>query len=168
MPLDVEHLYRRYGAMVFRRCLQLLRDEGEAKDAMQDVFVRLLLAHDTLEVGFPSGLLYRMATQVALNRIRTRRRHPENRDERLLAEIADGTDLEEGLAAGSFLGRLFGNGRQGESTRVMAVLHFIDGLTLEEVAKECRLSVSGVRKRLRKIRETALSLKAEEEVESLP
>ena len=34
----------------------------------------------------------------------------------------------------------------------MAVLHYVDGLTLEQVAAETGLSVSGVRKRLRKLR----------------
>jgi RNA polymerase sigma-70 factor, ECF subfamily len=39
------------------------------------------------------------------------------------------------------------------STRVMAVLHYLDGLTLEEVSAEVGLSVSGVRKRLRGLQE---------------
>jgi len=35
----------------------------------------------------------------------------------------------------------------------MAVLHYVDGLTLEQVAEESGLSVSGVRKRLNKMRQ---------------
>jgi RNA polymerase sigma-70 factor (ECF subfamily) len=34
----------------------------------------------------------------------------------------------------------------------MAVLYYVDGLTLEEVAEEVGMSVSGVRKRLRGLR----------------
>ncbi|MDQ3002633.1 MAG: RNA polymerase sigma factor [Fibrobacterota bacterium] len=166
MPLEIDYLYRQYGSMVFRRCRQLLRDEGEAKDAMQDTFVKLIQGHEKLEQRFPSSLLYRIATHVSLNRIRTRQRHPEDRDEWLLTGIADGSDMEGSFAAGRFLGRLFG--REEESTRVMAVLHFVDGLTHEEVAAECGLSVSGVRKRLRKIREMALNIKAREERELHP
>ncbi len=161
MALNLDQLYRRYGSMVYRRCLQLLREPGEAEDAMQDTFVRLMRSQETLEESFPSSLLYTTATHVALNRIRTRQRHPENRDEQLLFDIATDVDFESGFAAGSFLNRLF----QGEqpSSRVMAVMHFVDGMTLEEVAEACSLSVSGVRKRLRKIRESALDLKALEE-----
>jgi RNA polymerase sigma-70 factor (ECF subfamily) len=40
----------------------------------------------------------------------------------------------------------------------MAVLHFVDGLTLEEVAAETGLSVSGVRKRLRGLRHALVEL----------
>ena len=64
--------------------------------------------------------------------------------------------MEDQLGAKRFLNRIFG--REEESWRVMAVLHLVDGMTLEEVARECGLSVSGVRHRLRKIRETALEL----------
>ena len=156
MPLDINHLYRRYGSMVFRRCRQLLRDDGEAKDAMQDTFVKLIQNHASLEETFPLSLLYRMATQVSLNRIRSLRRHPEDRDEALLFTIASEADMEDQLGAKRFLNRIFG--REEESWRVMAVLHLVDGMTLEEVARECGLSVSGVRHRLRKIRETALEL----------
>jgi RNA polymerase sigma-70 factor (ECF subfamily) len=48
------------------------------------------------------------------------------------------------------LDRLFG--RHPESSRTIAVLHYVDGLTLEEVADEIGMSVSGVRKRLRALR----------------
>ena len=39
----------------------------------------------------------------------------------------------------------------------MAVMHHVDGMTLEQVARECGLSVSGVRKRLRRLRETLVT-----------
>jgi RNA polymerase sigma-70 factor (ECF subfamily) len=44
--------------------------------------------------------------------------------------------------------------RHPESSRTIAVLHYVDGLTLEQVAAEIGLSVSGVRKRLRRLRQT--------------
>ena len=70
--LDIEALSLRYGAMVLRRCRRLLRDEDEALDACQDVFVRLLGAPERLDGAYPSSLLYRIATNVCLNRIRDR------------------------------------------------------------------------------------------------
>ena len=39
-----------------------------------------------------------------------------------------------------------------DAPRTMAVLHYVDGMTLEQVARECGMSVSGVRKRLRGLR----------------
>ena len=150
--IDVEALSRRYGPMVLRRCRRLLRDEDEALDACQDVFVRVIEHRARLEARYPSSLLYRMATNVCLNRLRDSRREPVTRDEAVLAEIARAEEPGGASEARLLLARLFG--RHPESTRTMAVLHYVDGLTLEEVAAETDMSLSGVRKRLRKLRTT--------------
>jgi len=150
--IDVEALSRRYGPMVLRRCRRLLRDEDEALDACQDVFVRVIEHRARLEARYPSSLLYRMATNVCLNRLRDSRREPVTRDEAVLAEIARAEEPGGASEARLLLARLFG--RHPESTRTMAVLHYVDGLTLEEVAAETEMSVSGVRKRLRTLRTT--------------
>lgn len=126
---------------------------------MQDVFVRLLAHEGTLAPTGLSSLLYRMATQVSLNKLRTQRRKPEDADDALLSRIANSTDHESENAARRLLARLFGN--EPESTQVMATLHLYDGLTLEEVAAETGMSVSGVRKRLRGLRASLHELAAE-------
>ncbi len=71
--MDIERLYRAYGPMVLRRCRRLLKDEDQALDAMRDVFARLLQQGDRLTDQFPSSLLYRMPTNLCLNRLRDRR-----------------------------------------------------------------------------------------------
>lgn len=152
--LDVEDLYRRYGPMVLRRCHRLLGRMDEAEDAMQDVFVSALERSSELHGTWPSSLLWRMATNHCLNRLRSRRLRKEDSDEDVLLSIAAVDDNE--IETRSVLDRLFGTSR--ESTRVMAVLHWVDGMTLEEVARETGLSVSGVRKRLRTLREKVRGL----------
>jgi RNA polymerase sigma factor (sigma-70 family) len=154
--VDVDDYYRRYGPMVLRRCRKLLRDEQKALDAMHDVFVQLLRHQDRIEVHAASSLLFRIATNVCLNRIRGERRHPEDRDDELLARIAIVDDPQERSMARRLLERIFVG--QVESTRTIAVLHWVDGMTLEEVAHEVGLSVSGVRKRLRTLREHVVGL----------
>jgi RNA polymerase sigma-70 factor, ECF subfamily len=153
---DLEALWNRYGPLVLRRCRQLLRDEQEALDVCQDVFLQLLRRGDSLDIRFPSSLIYRMTTNLCLNRIRDRRHWPELVEDEQLVRIARLDDPTPVFDARSFLGRLFS--RHQESTRVIATLHFVDGLTLEEVAKEVGMSVSGVRKRLRALRESAVEL----------
>ncbi len=147
---DVEGLSRRYGPMVLRRCRRLLADENEALDASQDVFVQVLRHKARLDVRYPSSLLYRIATNVCLNRLRDRTREPVTRDEAVLYEIARAEEPGAASDARMLLERLFG--KHQESTRTIAVLHYVDGLTLEEVAGEIGMSVSGVRKRLRTLR----------------
>ncbi len=143
--------------MVMRRCRQILKDEGRAEDAMQDVFVELLRRENELRDQAPSSLLYRIATNTCLNRLRSRKRRPEEANDDLLGRIAT-ADETEVSAARQLLTRLFGG--EPESSRTIAVLHLVDGLTLEEVAHEVQLSVSGVRKRLRKLRSQIVELAA--------
>jgi RNA polymerase sigma-70 factor (ECF subfamily) len=150
--LDVDGLSQRYGPMVLRRCRQLLHDEDDAMDACQDVFVRLLERRDRLEARHPSSLLYTIATNLCLNRIRDRGRRPTTSDEEVLHRIAVAEEPGAGSEARLMLARLFD--RHPPSTRVIAVLHYLDGLTLEQVAEHVGLSVSGVRKRLRGLRGT--------------
>jgi RNA polymerase sigma-70 factor (ECF subfamily) len=145
---EVEALYRRYGPMVVRRCRRLLGDEAEAWDVAQEVFVRMLRRWDRLDRRYPSSLLFRIATNLSLNRLRDRRREPVLPGDEFLHRIARCEDLDAPL----LLDRIFR--RHPESTRTMAVLHHLDGMTLEQVARECGMSVSGVRKRLRRLRET--------------
>jgi len=155
-PLDIEALWSRYGPLVLRRCRQMLRDEDAALDVTQDVFVELLRRRETLDIRFPSSLIYRMATNLCLNRIRDGKRLPESVEEERLASIARLEDADAQVHARRLLDRLFS--RHQASTRLMAVAHFVDGLTLEQVAREFDMSVSGVRKRLRALRETLTQL----------
>jgi RNA polymerase sigma-70 factor (ECF subfamily) len=159
--IDVEQLYRRYAPMVLRRCRCLLRNEEQAVDAMQDVFVRLLAHRERMHGSYPSSLLYRMATNVCLNIIRDRKSKRTDGGDDVLNRIACCAEQETRTLAGVMLERLFG--RERPSTREMATLHFVDGMTYREVARETNLSVSGVRKRLRDFRARALASAPQEE-----
>jgi RNA polymerase sigma-70 factor (ECF subfamily) len=156
LAIDVEALYRKYGPMVLRRCRQLLQNEDTALDAMQDTFVQLLQHADRLTADAPSSLLYRIATNVCLNTLRGQKRRPVSGKEELLMEIASYDEHEERSVTRALLDQLFS--REKESTRTIAVLHYVDRLTLEETAVEVGLSVSGVRKRLRGLRKRGLAL----------
>ena len=150
MAVDVEGYYRKYGAAVLRRCRRLLRDDEKAVDAMHDTFVNLLRADARLVDRAPASLLLRIATRVCLNRLRAERRRPEDRDDEALLAIADAEEPGARSLSRFLLQELMG--REAESTRVMAVLHFVDGLTHEEVGREVGLTAEGVRKRLRGLR----------------
>ena len=151
MTIDVEQYFRTYGPMVMRRCRQMLKDEDDAADAMQDTFVRLLNYRDQLQNRAPSSLIYTIATNVCLNRLRSQSR--DRRD--CVGELIDLFAMEDDRTdavldtvvteeiIGSFSGR----------TRRMAVDYFIEGKTLAETAARHRMSVSGVRKRLIQVRE---------------
>lgn len=156
MAIDVEDFYRKYGPMVLRRCRSILKDEEAALDAMQDVFVKILKKENDLHSNSPSSLLYITATNVCLNIIRSRDRKPEAVDNSVLGIIASADNPEEKAIARIFLENLFKN--EKVSTRTIAMLHYVDGFTLEETAEQVGMSVSGIRKRLRVLRKNGLEL----------
>jgi len=145
--IDVEAYYRQFAPMVYRRCLYLLRSEESALDVMQDVFVQVLRFRDRLKDQGPSSLLYTIATRLSLNTLRKKRWES-------LPEDIGIRDRAEDLVLGKLLlDRIFLS--EKPDTRVIAVYHYVDGMTLEETAKMAGLSVSGVRKRLKKLQDQA-------------
>ena len=152
-------LYEAYAPMVYRRCMFLLKDDAEAKDMVQNVFVRLFERSESLDLSQPSSLLWNTATRLCLNRIRDKKRRGLDCDSsELLLSIACAED-DDVREAGGILARIFS--KEQESTRTIATLHYVDGMTLEETAETVGLSVSGVRKRLRTLQQRIKNLEVE-------
>jgi RNA polymerase sigma-70 factor, ECF subfamily len=152
---DFSFLYEKYGPMVLRRCRFLLRNEDNALDAMQDVFVRAIERH-TKMTSVCASFFYTIATSVCINKLRAAkiRKGPEYNV--LLEEITDNSAaLHEDITDAALLLDYIFNGTQ-DDTRRMATLHYIDGFTLEETAGIMNMSVSGIRKRLSSLRKKAL------------
>jgi len=138
-------LYEKHAAAVYGRCRYLLRDDAEARDALQDVFVRALQAlPEFRQAASPSTWILRIATHHCLNLIRarktlwreelrvlgaTRRQETEPPERRELVRVL--------LAAAP------------EEAQEVAILYFIDELTQVEIAQELQRSLPTVRKRLR-------------------
>lgn len=151
---DFDNLYRQYGPMVLRRCRTLLKNEEKALDAMQDVFVRLIERKEKIS-KICSSFLYTVATNVCLNKINadSLRSGP---DFDVIAEIIeDNTNpaVEEKVETSVILDCIFSE--RDSKDKQLAILHYVDGCTLEETAKAMKMSVSGVRRRLGKLKECA-------------
>jgi RNA polymerase sigma-70 factor (ECF subfamily) len=149
--IDVEALYARFGAMVLRRCRKLLASEEMAADAMQETFIRVLRRKASLNARSPSSLLYRIATNICLNVLRSNRRRPTVSMDAMRDGLAGRERVEDKVLAAFVLDQMFAGTKEG--TRRAAEMHYLEGRTLAETAKEADLSISGVRKRLLALRE---------------
>lgn len=153
--INIEEFYLRYGPMVLRRCLQLLRDEEKAKDATQEVFAKLLLNKKELKNKYPSSLLFRISTNTCLNMLRKHRSSDLLDSDTTLKNAVAYDEAENKVVLQDLLRKIFR--KEKPSTREIVIMHFIDGMTLQEVAGEIGLSVSGVRRRIREFRSRAES-----------
>jgi RNA polymerase sigma factor (sigma-70 family) len=144
--IDVPALYRRYGDLVYGRCRTLLRDPEEARDAMQEVFLRLHRYRDSFRgEASPSTFLFKITTSTCLNRIRTRKRRPEDPVEELPESVSTDSVLDH-LALRQLLDRLLHGA--DDRTKECLVYHYVDGMTHDEVGEMVGLSGAAVRKRI--------------------
>ena len=147
MAIDVAAWYEKYGPMVIRRCRKILGNGEDALDAVQDVFVSLLRAEPRLHGRFPSSLLYTMATNICLNRLRKKKRETlsdfTGEGENLLFCADRGFDqVDAELLMEAILKD------ESEMNRSICFMYHTDGMTLKEIGEVVGLSVAGVHKRL--------------------
>jgi RNA polymerase sigma-70 factor (ECF subfamily) len=146
LGIDVKACYEKYFPMVFRRCRQMLGNEDDALDAVHDVFIRLLRAEKSLHGRFPSSLLYTIATNICLNRIRGKKRRPE-----VAVDFEALSLFRDDGRYGEVEARLIMEGilkHETALTRTICFMYHADGMTLKEIGEAVGMSISGVRKRL--------------------
>jgi RNA polymerase sigma-70 factor (ECF subfamily) len=138
-------LYREYGPVVYRRCLGLLRDREAAKDATQEVFVKLLGNMSRLE-GREEVLpwIFRVATNHCLNLRRNagRRGESELTPDLPSGARSDSDALPDRRLAQQILSRF------DEGTQAVAVGMLVDGMERDEVASALGISRRTVSRRM--------------------
>ena len=141
---DTETLYREHGAAVARFCRSLLRDQAEAEDATQQVF---LSAHRALLNGSaprePRAWLLAVARHECYARFRQRAAAPAP-----AGEAADGTTPDASvhvLRAGEIATMWEEVSRMPSAQREAFLLREIRGLSYNQLAAELSLSTSSVR-----------------------
>jgi RNA polymerase sigma-70 factor (ECF subfamily) len=133
--------------VVYRRCVRLLGDREAARDATQEVFVKLLREESSFDQGDGAvRWIYRVATHHCLNVRRDRRRWA-----RLSAGSADaGLEVAAQGAAPPADRQLAREvlGRFDATTRAVAVGVLVTGMERDEIAGELGVSRRTVHRRL--------------------
>jgi RNA polymerase sigma factor (sigma-70 family) len=128
----------------------MLKNEQSAYDAMHEVFLKVVSNQNRLTGAYPSALLYRMATNVCLNRIRNERKHSLNEYLSILHNTSFFENQELETSTRNLLGYILE--KEKETPQKIAVMYFINGMTIKEIAETMKLSISGVHKHLDKLR----------------
>jgi len=144
--------YREYGPAVYRRCLRLLRDREAARDATQEVFMRLVRDMKKLEDRDQVlPWIYRVATNHCLNLRRNALRRGE---EALPPDIELGSrEPPDALADRRLTLQILS--RFDAATQAVAVGVFVDGMEHEEVAAVLGISRRTVSRKLERFLSSA-------------
>lgn len=158
----LREVYREHSASVYRRALQLLRDEDEALDVVQDVFERIVSGRHGEMRGRPLLLwMYRVTTNLCLNRLRDRKRRGA-----LLQLHAEAVPVGhpgpsaahvEAARVVALLAR-----KSPEREVRAAILCYVDGATQEEAAELLQVTSRTIRNLLRRFEKRAERLLARE------
>ena len=155
---EIEALYRKLGPFIYRRCVKILRDPDRARDATQEVFVRVIRHRAAIRDEDDAGYLpyiYRIATNCCLNMIRDGRFEiaalPVETAARSFAPAQDGI-----AGAATMVAAL--RGRVDEESMSIAYMAIIDGMTQDEIADALDVSRKTVGKKLGRFKEIAASM----------
>jgi RNA polymerase sigma-70 factor, ECF subfamily len=139
-----------HGPMLYRAAYCILHDDGEAEDVVQDVLLEAYRTHAKQATVPAAGLLRRMVTCRAIDRLRRRRRAQpidnvpvvQFRDipDRVIQEMEQADHLRQALS------RL--PSRQAECF----LLRYMEGMSCEEIAESLGVSSSSVTTALYKAR----------------
>jgi RNA polymerase sigma factor (sigma-70 family) len=97
LPSEFEALFRDHYDFVHRTAYRVTGNFADAEDVLQTLFMRLCRRELPAEIcANPRGYLYRAAVNIALDVIRTRRRHPAENDEQRLGNLAATASMSRG------------------------------------------------------------------------
>lgn len=155
----IDQLYRRYGPVVLRRARAILGDEEQARDLVQEVFVQVL----EKKGGFrgeasPMTWIYRITTNLSLNRLRDGRRRTQLLHERPAPPDAVEPQVDARLTLAAILRQV------PEELGAIAIYHHVDRMSHAEIAEILGVSRRTVGNRLEEFRRRARSAAAPLEV----
>jgi RNA polymerase sigma-70 factor (ECF subfamily) len=138
---------------VYTLCLRILADPDDAAEATQDAFLKAWRGLKSFRGdSMFSTWLYRVATNAALSKLRSRKRRREHEtgvDDEVLGRVPSGASTES--AAGAKIdAEVLERALAGlpEHYRSAIVLKDIYGLSIEEVATELKCSETAIKVRL--------------------
>lgn len=135
---EVAELYRRHAPALHRRCASIVGSGDEARDLVQETFARYLAARDGYrDHGSPFAVLYRIATNAAIDRLRRRKTAAADEldAERHAGDLGAEPRRVDDLRDLAFLTRGL-----SEEELTVAVLHHLDGYTQDSIAASLDLS----------------------------
>jgi RNA polymerase sigma-70 factor (ECF subfamily) len=145
-------LYQRTSAKLFGVALRILKDRGEAEEALQEVYVKIWQRADRYSAGgySPISWLVAVARNHALDRLRSRKPMADVIDSAL--EIADlGPNPEQAAAQGEERGRIDSCLNELEQEKADAVRGaYLDGYSYEELAERAGIPLNTMRTWLRR------------------
>ena len=149
-------LFERYRALVYRTALAITRDEHTAEDILQECFLRVYTYATSIDPERPlRPWLYRVTVNLAYDRSARRPVRPLDDVIEWLADLAGALPAPDDRAEEKELLRTVREviAELPTAHRAVIVLHYLENLSLEEIAQVMELPLGTVKSRLHYARE---------------
>ena len=144
--------YDRYAQIIFNLCVRILKDEAEAQDVLQEIFLQIWREaerFDPSRASVKTGL-FTIARRRSLDRYRSRKtlksRLDENAEEQL-QQIPGKEDLQGSSVMQQYVLNALNQLTPGQ--RVVLELSYYEGLTQEEIAEKLKEPLGTIKSRVR-------------------
>lgn len=150
---DIETTINKYGDMLYRLCVLMLKNESDAEDVVQETIIKYYQKSPAFaDCEHEKAWLIRVATNKCRDLLRFRVRHPQIDDDYLEKISCDSSDsgIIEALAS------------LPEKFRLVLTLHYIEDYRVEDIAQIINRTSSAVKMRLQKGRKLLEKIYREE------
>ena len=154
-----ESLYRSHAAAVLALSTRMVRDDTEARELLQDVFVRAWERLTSFKGQSAFGTwLHRLAVNVVLERLRSTKRdsarHVDNESEEIFGGHSNAVDLETRMDLETALEKL------PQGARTVFVMHDMEGYSHDEIAQMTGIAAGTARAQLWRARRALMKAMA--------
>jgi RNA polymerase sigma-70 factor, ECF subfamily len=144
--------YERYAQIIFNLCVRILKDEAEAQDALQEIFLQIWRDAERFDPSRASvkTWLFTIARSRSLDRYRSRKTansRLEDQTEDQLQRIPDKEDVQGAGVMQQYVSSALN--RLSRNQRIVLELSYYEGLTQEEIAARLNEPLGTIKSRIR-------------------
>jgi len=147
--IDFSSLYKKYATEVYRFALYLSSERGEAEDITSETFVRAWTSPEPIEMATVKGYLFTIARNLFLQRLRKTSRHAVLDDDLRDPRASPHAQAEQKEKLDSVLAELQ---KLPEASRAALLMHAVDGMPYEEIARVLDISLAAVKVKIYRAR----------------
>lgn len=144
--------YDRYAQIIFNLCVRILKEEAEAEDVLQEIFVQIWREAERFDPSRASvkTWLFTIARSRSLDRYRSRKTAKSRVDdgaEEGLEQLASGEDLQTATVMQRYVSNALGQLTKEQKT--VLELSYYQGMTQEEIAARLGEPLGTIKSRIR-------------------
>jgi RNA polymerase sigma-70 factor (ECF subfamily) len=154
-------LYDRYFQLISRRCISLLGNEADAKDAAQEIMIKIMtnLARFKMKSSF-STWVYSITYNFCMDRLRKRKRQPNMEDE--FPEIGEEDPIPDEEIYNMEIKALNWVMKEISSNdKAVLLMKYHEGMSIKEIGEVLGKADSAVKMQLKRAKERARDLRDE-------